>query len=366
MPKRVGHIYDRMLDKGLIRTCIMEGAKGKKKDRWDVKAVLADVDYYVEKVYWLLENDLYIPTKPKKKRIYDSSCQKERDIKIVPYFPDGIIQRVAVAAMQDVIMRGMYHWSCASIPGRGNIYAANYVKKHLNNDRKGTKYAGKFDIYHYYPSVNRRKLIRALWHKIKDKRFLELVWSIINSDPEDGLSIGFYLNQWLANFFLESLDHFICTLDGVKYYVRNMDDIIIMGPNKKKLRKAREAIARYLESMLWLKIKGNWQVFRVDSRGIDFVGYRFFHNKTILRKRNFQKIRRNSRTARRFTSTRRQIPVKTASGLLSRSGQLKHCDGQTVYDNYVLPITEKRLKTSVRLHMRAERSNHVGDQACNK
>lgn len=358
MPKRIGCLYERMLDLELIKTIIISGSKGKRKRR-DVKEVLSDVDGYAEKVLFLLANDLYIPTIPRKIHIFDNSCQKERNIKVVHYYPDGIIQQLAVHTMKRVIMRGMYHWSCASIPGRGNKRAANYVKRALKDDPRGTKYCGKFDIHHYYPSVNRRKILEALRRKIKDERFLKLIEAIINSDPDTGLSIGFYLNQWLANYFLEPLDHFICTLDGVKYYVRNMDDMVIMGPNKKKLHKAREQISRYLETILGLKLKDNWQVFPVDSRGIDFVGYKFFHHKTILRRRNFRKLRRNVRTAWKFLSTGRKIPVHVAAGLLSRTGQLKHCNGHTIHKRYITPIGEEYLKKIVREHaLLEERSTH--------
>lgn len=347
MPKRVGYLYERMLDKEVIRSCIITGSRGKRK-RQDVKEALSDVDGYTEKVYKLLATETYVPTVPRKIRIYDSSCRKERDIKVVPYYPDGIIQQLAVYAMKDVLMRGMYRWSCASIPGRGNSCAANYVKKHLKEDPKGTKYCGKFDIHHYYPTISKQKMMDALRRKIKDEKILNLVEMIIRSDPDPGISIGFYLNQWLANLFLEPLDHFICTLKGVKYYVRNMDDIVILGGNKKKLHRAREHISRYLETMLGLKLKDNWQIFKTDSRGIDFVGFRFFHGRTILRRRNFQKLRRNARTARRFLETHRKIPPHVAAGLLSRAGQLRHCNGQNIFDKYIKPIGINRLKAIVR------------------
>ena len=347
MPKRVGYLYERMLDKEVIRSCIITGSRGKRK-RQDVKEVLSDVDGYTEKVYKLLATETYVPTVPRKIRIFDNSCRKERDIKVVPYYPDGIIQQLAVYAMKGVLMRGMYRWSCASIPGRGNSCAANYVKKHLKEDTKGTKYCGKFDIHHYYPTISKKKMMDALRRKIKDEKFLNLVEMIIRSDPDPGISIGFYLNQWLANFFLEPLDHFICTLKGVKYYVRNMDDIVILGGNKKKLHRAREHISRYLETMLGLQLKDNWQIFKTDSRGVDFVGFRFFHGRTILRRRNFQKLRRNARTARRFLETHRKIPPHVAAGLLSRAGQLRHCNGQNIFDKYIKPIGINRLKAIVR------------------
>lgn len=354
MPKRAGHLYEKMLDTKVIKHCIIKGSKGKKK-RHDVRIVLKNPDRYARKVLRLLKTETYVPTLPRKKTIFDKSCGKERDIKIVPYYPDGIIQQLAVYAMKDVLMRGMYAHSCASIPKRGNMHAAKYVKKSLRGDRHGTKYCGKFDIRRYYPTLSKRKLMDALRRKIKDAKFLRLVEAIIYSDPEPGLSIGFYINQWLANFYLEKLDHFITSIDGVTYYVRNMDDLVILGPNKRKLHRAREMIARYMETMLGLEMKANWQIFPVDARGIDFVGYRFYHDKTVLRRRNFQKLRRNARTAWRFLNTGRRIPFHAAAGLLSRAGQLKHCSSYKVYAKYILPIREKRLKKIIRLHMQAER-----------
>ena len=101
--------------------------------------------------------------------------------------------------------------------------------------------------------------------------FLKLVYEIISSNPDGGLAIGYYINQWLANFYLEELDRFIVKLPGVKYYVRNMDDLILLGPNKKKLRKAVAAIREFLNKNLRIELKHNWQVFPVDSRGIDFI-----------------------------------------------------------------------------------------------
>ena len=66
--------------------------------------------------------------------------------------------------------------------------------------------------------------IWALARKIKDKRFLRTVYSVIESCG-GGLAIGYYICQWLANFYLESLDQYIMTLPGVKYMTRYMDNI---------------------------------------------------------------------------------------------------------------------------------------------
>ena len=353
MPKKVGYLYDRMCDKDLIRTAIREGTRGKRK-RWDVKEVLADVEGYVDKAYEMLIHHAYVPTVPRLKTIFDRTCMKERVIEIVPFYPDGLMHQLCVMAMEDVLMRGMYCWSCASIPKRGNKCAANYVRRALDNNPKGTKYCLKMDIRQFYPSINPRRLIWALARKIKDRAFLKTVYDIITSNPQSGLAIGFYINQWLANFYLEPLDHFICTLPGVEYYVRNMDDMVILGPNKKKLRKAREAISSFLWNQLGLVLKKNWQVFPVDSRGIDFVGYRFFHTHTVLRRRNFLRFARQCRRVLRMLMNGRKIPFHTAAGLLSRSGNLKHCDSLDIRQRYFDPIGAKVLKDVVREHTRKQ------------
>ncbi|MBE6725106.1 MAG: RNA-directed DNA polymerase [Ruminococcaceae bacterium] len=350
MPKRIGFLYDKMCDKVFIRTAILEGAVGKHK-RADVKAVLEDLDGYVNKTYEMLVNRAYVPTPPRSKRIYDKTCQKERTIQIVPYFPDGIMHWLCVKAMRGVLMRGMYRWSCASIPGRGNKCAWSYVKRALKKDPKGTKYCLKMDIKSYYPSIRPKRLIWALARKIKDKLFLKTVYSIVASNPDPGIAVGFYINQWLANYFLEPLDRLICSLPGVKHYVRNMDDMVVFGSSKRDLHRARAKISEFLLDRLSLVLKGNWQVFPVDGRGVDFIGYRFFHSHTALRRRNFLRFIRQCRRVAGMAADGIAIPFHEASGLLSRAGSLKHCDCAGAKRRYLDEgVSVGRLKRVVREH----------------
>ena len=73
--------------------------------------------------------------------------------------------------------------------------------------------------------------MRFLRRKIKDEAFLGLIWRII----KDGIKIGFYISQWLANAVLEPLDHYIREKlgDGVRHYVRYIDNLTIFGHNKR-------------------------------------------------------------------------------------------------------------------------------------
>ena len=176
MPKRVGYLYDKMVDREFIRAVILDASKGR-RNRKDIARVMADLDGYVEKTYELVASESFVPSEPKIREIYDESSEKHRKIKMVPFWPDGVIQWMLVTAMKPVLMRGMHPWSCASIPGRGGKRIHKKIRGALRNDPKGTKYAAELDVAQYYPSISGKRLIWALARKIKDKRFLRTVYS---------------------------------------------------------------------------------------------------------------------------------------------------------------------------------------------
>ena len=85
-----------------------------------------------------------------------------------------------------------------------------------------------------------------------------------------------------------------------------MDEIVIFGRNKKELHKIRREIEKYLRVNLKLKIKENWQVFRFEykdkGRPLDFMGWQFCRDKTILRKSIFIRIMRKAKRVGRHTT----------------------------------------------------------------
>lgn len=354
MPKRVGYLYDKMLDKDLIRVVILDSARHKYRRR-EVRKVLTHLEKYVERTYKILSEGSYVPTRPKLKTIYDNSSQKQRELKIVPFWPDGIVHRLLVEAMKPVLMRGMHPYSCASIPGRGGARIRKYLAHAMSYDPKGTRYACEMDIRHFYPSVPIRRLIRALGRKIKDKRFLRLIWAILKSCGQ-GLAIGYYICQWLANFYLEKLDWMLARMPGVKYYTRYMDNITMLGPNKRMLHRARVAAEKFLRDELGLAVKENWQVYRTAvarkakgrPRAVSAVGFRFWHGFTTLRRRNFLRMLRQARRIQKKQKMGIPVSVQQAAGFLSRAGQLNHCNSFRVKEKYIRSIKIKRLKEVIR------------------
>ena len=328
--KRIGYIYERIYDIENIKYAIWK-ASDKKRDQRRVKEVLNEIDYYAAKIQEMLFNQTYVPTKPIIKKIQDASSGKVRKIYKPKFYPDQIIHWSLMLQLQPIIMRGMYEYNCGSVPNRGTKLGQNAVRKWLNNDHKNTKWCLKMDVEKFYPSINNEILKRMFRRKIKDRDCLQLIDLIIDSN--DGQPIGYYTAQWFSNFFLEGLDHFIKEKLGVKYYVRYVDDLVLLGSNKRKLHKVRKSVETYLNSVD-LGLKGNWQVFKVSDRSIDFLGLRFYHDRTILRKRTALRIKRRVNKINK----KGYLNEKDASAIVSYWGWIKRSDSFNFYHKNMKPV----------------------------
>lgn len=222
---------------------------------------------------------------------------KERVIFRLPYFPDRITHHAIMNVLEPIFVSIFTTDTYSCIKGKGIHAAANAVKRALK-DTTGTQYCLKLDITKFYPNVDHEILKTMLRRKIKDNDLLWLIDEIINSTA--GLPIGNYLSQYFANFYLTYFDHWMKEEKRVKYYFRYADDMVILSDSKPYLHQLLSDMRVYLTENLKLTIKGNYQIFPVDARGIDFVGYVFRHTHTLLRKsikQNFARmLARNKNT----------------------------------------------------------------------
>jgi RNA-directed DNA polymerase len=206
---------------------------------------------------------------------------KERDVYRLPYFPDRITHHAVMNILESKFVATFTADTFSCIKKRGIHGAMRSVKKALR-DVPGTQYCLKLDIKKFYPNIDHSVLKDLLRRKFKDPDLLWLLDEII--DSADGVPIGNYLSQYFANFYLTYFDHWIKEVKGVKYYFRYADDLVILASTKQELHQLLADIREYLGTELKLIIKSNYQIFPVAARGIDFVGYVFFHTHTRLRK----------------------------------------------------------------------------------
>ena len=110
----------------------------------------------------------------------------------------------------------------------------------------GKYYILKCDVSKFFASIDHTILKEKLKRKIKDKKSLDVIFKIIDSD-EAGLSIGNMSSQVLAIFYLNDLDHYIKEVLKIKYYVRYQDDFLLFHQSKEYLKYCFEQIKIFLK-----------------------------------------------------------------------------------------------------------------------
>lgn len=329
--KRIGNIYQKICNLDNIKLAITEASRGK-KDHRVVSKCLNNLDECARSIQEILINKSYVPSEPIIKTIQDATSGKVREIYKPRFYPDQIVHWSLLLQLSPIIMRGMYRYSCGSVPKRGTTDGQKAIRKWLDKDKKHTKYCLKMDVKKFYPSIDNDILKQMFRAKVKDKDCLWLIDLICDSTV--GQPIGYYTSQWFANFFLEGLDHHIKETLGVKYYVRYVDDLVMFGNNKRKLHKVCKEIDAYLSSIK-LKVKENWQVFRVDKRDVDFLGVRMHRNHTTLRRKTSLRIRRRMNKIRK----KGHLNEADAHAVISYWGWIKRTDSFNYYHKYIKPVT---------------------------
>lgn len=325
--KSYNHLYEQYLADENYTLAIFNATKhksGLKKKNQTARYYRNNYEALRSSILEYAEN-FYVP-QHKSLLIYDGIRRKQRKI-IVPTMKEQIIHHMVINILKPIFLRPMYEHSYGSIPNRGPHLAKKTIEKWIQKDSINTKYCLKMDISKYFESISRKILKQKLADLIHDQKFLKILYLIIDIDKnETGIPIGFYTSQWFANWYLTDLDHFIKEKLGAIYYVRYMDDMVIFSSDKKQLHQFKKDIEIFLLTQLGLKLKDNWQVFKFDcikdnmhfGRDLDFMGFRFYHDRTTLRKTLIIKITRKARRA----SNKKRTTVHDARQMLSYLGWL--------------------------------------------
>ena len=323
----IKRIYDYLLNKEYIEFVIKKAAKGKKKRR-EVQTVLASIGKYADEIIRMLDTGEFELKPVTHKTIVERG--KKRELTISPFFPNRILDYIIVEALKPYIRKGMYRYCVGNVDGRGISDGERVIARKY----KQYKYYLKLDIRKYYPSVTSERLYAFLERKIADKRFLRLCKAVVIQVPD--LPIGSYYSQWFSNWYLQDLDHYIKEELHVPLYVRYVDDMVLMGNNKRKLLNAMYCINRKLGEK-GLELKEFGQVKRWDVAPLDFLGFRF--GATVRARRTmFSRLLRLLRKIRR----RRHISVSQARALLAYLGWLRYITcGYIFYRNHIKPLVRR-------------------------
>lgn len=309
--KRKNNLYQRICSVENLQLADSIARKGKqnqpgvvKFDQHPTENILQLHKMLVEKTYKTSEYTTFPIYEPKERLIFR-----------LPYYPDRIVHHAVMIPLESIFVSVFTADSYSCIKKRGIHAAARAVTAALK-DISGTEYCLKLDIKKFFPNVDHGILKQLLRRKIKDQDLLWLLDEIIDSTY--GLPIGNYLSQYFANFYLTYFDHWMKEDLHVKYYFRYADDMVILSDSKEYLHQILFEMSKYLQDNLKLTVKHNYQVFPVDARGIDFVGYVFRHTHIRLRKSIKQSF------------ARMLARNKNPQSIASYAGWAKHCNSKNL------------------------------------
>jgi len=316
--KRINNLYDKICDADNIYTAYLKARQGKGRSY----GVLY-FEKHLNKNLMLIQEELIKGTyKTSEYDVFTIHDPKERLIFRLP-FRDRVVHHAIMNVLEPIWISVFASCTYSCIKGRG----IHGVLKHLRRDLKdvnNTKYCLKLDIKKFYPSIDHEALKAIIRKKVKDKRLLMLLDEIIDSAP--GVPIGNYLSQFFANLYLSYFDHWVKEYKRVKYYYRYADDLVFLAGDKAYLHNLLSDVRDYLKDCLRLDLKGNYQIFPVDLRGIDFVGYVFYHSHIKMRKSIKKNFCKKAAKLNKKSMSNKDYKQQVCSWL----GWAKHCNSKNL------------------------------------
>lgn len=329
--KRIGNLYDKV--------CVMENlilaynkARKGKSQQYGVRLFEKDLENNLIELQKELISLTYKTSEYSVFTIYDP---KEREIFRLP-FKDRVVHHAIMNILEPIWTSIFITHSYSCIKGRGIHGTLKHLKRDLQN-YENTTYCLKLDIRKFYPSIKHDILKTIIRKKIKDNKLIYILDGIIDSAP--GVPIGNYLSQFFANLYLSYFDHWMKEDKKVKCYYRYADDIVILAGDKHSLHDILFQMKKYLSENLELEIKKNYQVFPIEKRGIDFVGYVFYH--THIRMRKTIKKRLCRKVAK--LNKRALSPQEYKQQIAPNIGWAKHCNSRNLLKTIIKDEEVRRI-----------------------
>jgi len=305
--KRAGHLFAQVVAFDALCAAARRAARGLWRNR-SVAAFLLDLEPEVLALQRELVGGTYRPRPPYTFPIADP---KPRTISAAA-FCDRVVHHALCAALEPALERFATADSYACRRGKGNHAAVRRVQA---LSRRFPWYA-KLDVRRYFASVDLAVLAALLRRRFKDRRALDLISVILEAGavaPGRGLPIGNLTSQHLANFYLGHADHAAKETIGVRGWVRYMDDMILLGPDKASVRKQAASVDEYLAAVLRLEVKREASILAPVRVGVPFLGFRIWP----------RQIRLDAARARRFRRRFRALDAAAEEGRIDEEAQAR-------------------------------------------
>jgi len=235
----------------------------------DLEANLRDLyDELIDGTYAPGKSICFVITRPKPREVWAADF---RDRIVHHLFYNRVSPRFYAAFIAD---------SCACIPGRGTLYAAKRLESKIRSITQNWQkpaYYLKCDLANFFVAINKDIVYDLIQKRVSEPWLLWLAATILYHDPRqnfelrgqahlqnlvpahkrlvnhdntNGLPIGNLSSQFFANIYLNELDQYIKHQIGAKYYIRYVDDFILLHDSPQWLNEALEAINAFLPATL--------------------------------------------------------------------------------------------------------------------
>ena len=225
----------------------------------------------------------------------------------VSEFRDRVVHHALVNILQPIFQPRFIYDSYASQKGKGTLPALErfdvFIRKISKNGRR-LPYARnanmvqgfvlKADIRHYFDTVDQAVLLRIISKRVKDKNVLWLVKVILDNynsgTPGKGMPLGNWTSQFFANVYLNELDQFVKHKLPAKYYIRYVDDFVILDSTKAQLQYFQQQIKEFLKTLNLELHPTKCKIIPLGN-GVSFLGFRVFYHYKRVRAGNVRKIK---------------------------------------------------------------------------
>lgn len=282
-------------------------------------------------------------------------------------FRDRVIHHAICNIIEPIFDKAFIHDSYANRLGKGTLNAIarfDTFKKKVSKNNTRTCYFLKADIKHYFDTVDHNILLRIIKRKIHDEKIISLIKKVLQNHNTGrkgkGMPLGNLTSQFFANIYLDELDQYVKHQLKAKYYLRYVDDFIILEHSIDTLQEYQLAINSFLKERLLLELHPDkTKILRLE-KGANFLGFRIFYTHKLIRKKNLQKFERNFKKLKKeydANITDRDEVMEKFEGWIEyvrHANTYKYRRHLIKQLNILFPITPPIIETKIKKH-----ENHI-------
>ncbi len=290
MPNKVKRCFDKVLTFDKMMEAHERAKKGK-MSRYEVLDFELNIESNIVNLVERISKCSYKVGNYRRFTIYEP---KKREIKALPYIDRVVHQWYVHEFIKKYIVPKFIKDTFACIDGRGTHAAVDTLQKYMRIAERefDDYYILKMDIKKYFYNIDHGILYKIMRKYIGDKKLLSFTKLLIeNSDDNLGIPIGNFTSQFFTNIYLSELDRHVKQDLKVKYYVRYMDDFVLLVKDKMSAKIIYNDIERFINIKLKLSLNSKSRYYP-SNFGADFCGYRIWNTHKLIRNKSRKKIKR--------------------------------------------------------------------------